>query len=165
MLNFKNKVKLKGQGHRVQNVGIHGKALSQETLICKIKSLALTVQKLFAKLNILKSPRSGSQIVDPFCQNCWYLLVVLISQNTYVKYQSSISHCSKVISKFKVLKKVKLQGQGHRVKNIGTNRNIKALAPTVQKLLPRFSFSKSRSNSKVKIVGTNGNVLSHRILM
>ena len=36
----------------------------------------------------------------------------------HVKYQSSSIHCLKVISKFKVLKKI--QGQGHRVKNNGT---------------------------------------------
>ena len=40
-----------------------------------------------------------------------------------MKYQSSNTHCSKVISKVKVFKKwVKLQGQGHRVKNNGTQR-------------------------------------------
>ena len=34
---------------------------------------------------------------------------------------SSSTHCSKVISKVKIFKKwVKLQGQGHRVKNNGT---------------------------------------------
>ena len=39
-----------------------------------------------------------------------------------MKYQSSSTHCSKVISKVKVFKKwVKLLGQGHRVKNNGTH--------------------------------------------
>ena len=46
----------------------------------------------------------------------------LITGNTHVKYQSSSNHSSKVISNVKVLKKmVKLQGQGHSVKNNGTN--------------------------------------------
>ena len=42
-----------------------------------------------------------------------------------MKYQSSSTHCSKVISKIEVFKKrVKLQGQGHRVKNNGTHRKV-----------------------------------------
>ena len=42
-----------------------------------------------------------------------------ITRNTYVKYHSSSTNCSKVISKVKVTQKwVKLQGQGHRVKKI-----------------------------------------------
>ena len=64
-----------------------------------------------------------------------------------MKYQSSSTHCSKVISNVKGFKKVdKLQG--HMVKNNGTHRNvlshgifkwnIKALALTVQKLLARL---------------------------
>ena len=45
-----------------------------------------------------------------------------ITRNTHVKYQSSSTHCSKVIRKVKVFKKqVKLKGQGHMVKNNGTN--------------------------------------------
>ena len=43
----------------------------------------------------------------------------LITRKTHVKYKSSSTHCSKVISKVKVFKKwVKLQGQGHRVKKM-----------------------------------------------
>ena len=46
----------------------------------------------------------------------------LIIRNTHVKYQSSSNHCSEAKSKFKVFKKwVKLQGQGHEVKNNGTH--------------------------------------------
>ena len=63
-----------------------------------------------------------------------------------------------------ILKKmVKLQGQGHRVKNNGTHWkvlsqgilmwNIKALALTVQNLLAMSKFSKNGSNSKVKVTG------------
>ena len=81
-----------------------------------------------------------------------------------MKYQSSSTQCSKVISKDKVLKKwVKLSGQGHRVKNNGTHGkilsqgilmwNIVALALTVQKLLARLKFSKNVPNSKVKVTG------------
>ena len=69
----------------------------------------------------------------------------LITRDTHVKYQNSSAHCSKVICKVEVFKNwVKLQGQGHMVKNNGTHGkvlshgilmgNIKALALTVQKL-------------------------------
>ena len=48
-----------------------------------------------------------------------------IERNTHVKYQSSSTHYSKVISKVKVIKKrVKLQGQGHSVKNNGTHGKV-----------------------------------------
>ena len=82
-----------------------------------------------------------------------------------MEYESSSTHCSKVISKVKVFQKwVKLQGQGHRVKNNGTHGkvlsqgifmwNMKALALTVQKLLARLKFFKNGSNSKVKVTGS-----------
>ena len=49
----------------------------------------------------------------------------LITRNTHVKYQSSSTHCLKVINKVKVFKKwVKLQGQGYRVKNNGTHGKV-----------------------------------------
>ena len=74
-----------------------------------------------------------------------------------MKYQSSSTDCSKFISKVTVFKKwVKLQGQGHRVKNNGTHVkvlsqgkfkwNIKALALTVQKLLTRLKFQKGQND-------------------
>ena len=72
------------------------------------------------------------------------------------EYQSSSTRCSKVISKFKVFKKwVKLQGQGHRVKNNGpsgkvlSQRNTKALALTVQKLLARLKFQRGGQNYRM----------------
>ena len=74
-------------------------------------------------------------------------------------YQSSGTHCSKVISKIKVFKKwVKLQRQGHRVKNNGTQEkvlsqgilmwNIKALEFTVQTLLARLKFQREWHNDR-----------------
>ena len=76
-----------------------------------------------------------------------------------MKYQSPSTHCSKVISKVKVFKKwVKLQGQGHSVKNYGTYRkvlsqgilrNIEALALTVQKLLARLKFQRGGQNDRI----------------
>ena len=53
------KVKFQGQGHRVKHVGTHGKVLSQSILILNIKTLAITIQKLLARL--LKN-RSNSKI-------------------------------------------------------------------------------------------------------
>ena len=131
-----------------------------------IKALALTVQKFFARLKFSKGRSNskvkvtGPKIMVP--NEKTYHKERSITKNTHVKYQSSSPHCSKVISKVKVFKKwVKLQGQDHRVKNNGNHIkvlsqgilmwNIKALALTVQKLLARLKFSKSRSNSKVKV--------------
>ena len=82
-----------------------------------------------------------------------------IRRDTHVKYQSSSTLSSKVISKVNVFKKwVKLQGQGHRVKNNGTHGkvlsqgilmwNIKALAFTVQKLLARLKFQREWQNDR-----------------
>ena len=42
--------KLQDQGHRVKNNSTHKKVLSQWILMWNIKALALTVQKLLAKL-------------------------------------------------------------------------------------------------------------------
>ena len=64
-----------------------------------------------------QTPRSRSQ-----GQKYWYPWRGLITRNTHVKYQSLSTHFSKVMSKVKVFKEwVKAQGQGHRVKNNGTN--------------------------------------------
>ena len=51
----------------------------------------------------------------------WYHLKGLVTRNTHVQYESPISSGLKVMAKIKVFqKKVKLQGQGHKVKNYGT---------------------------------------------
>ena len=75
-----------------------------------------------------------------------------------MKYQSSSTHCSKVISKVKVFEKW-IKRQGHRVKNNGTHGkflsqgiimcNIKALALTVQKLLARLKFQRGGQNDRI----------------
>ena len=73
----------------------------------------------------------------------------------HVKYQNSSTHCSKVISKVKDFKKwVKLQSQGHRVKNNGTHGkvllwNIKALILTVQKLWAMLKFQRGGQNYRI----------------
>ena len=61
-----------------------------------------------------------------FClRRKWISSTVLCTHwNDMHLYLSSSTRCSKVISKVKVFKKwVKLQGQGHMVKNIGTHWN------------------------------------------
>ena len=81
-----------------------------------------------------------------------------------MKYQSSSSHCSKVIYKIKVFTKwVKHQDQGHRYKNNGTlekllsqgitMRNIKALALTVHKLVARLNFTKMGQTPRLRSQG------------
>jgi hypothetical protein len=49
----------------------------------------------------------------------------LVTSNMHMKYKSSITYHSKDMAKVTVFKKwVKLQGQGHKVKNFGTNRKV-----------------------------------------
>ena len=44
--------------------------------------------------------------------------LVIAEGSCHKEYQSSSSHCTKIISKVKVLKELlELKGQGHRVKN------------------------------------------------
>ena len=115
-----------------------------------IKALAVTAEKLLARLKFSKNG-SNSKVKVTGSKKKGF-----ITRNTHVKYQRSSSHCSKVISKVKVFKKwIKLQGQGHRVKNNGNHRkvlsqgilmwNIKALALTVQKLLARLKFQRGQN--------------------
>ena len=86
----------------------------------------------------------------------------LVTRNTHVQYENSITSGKKVMAKVKVFqKKVKLQGQGHEVKNYGTMWkvlsqgihmcNMKALSLLVRRFWPRLMFFKSRSNFKVKV--------------
>ena len=54
-------------------------------------------------------------------QNLWYHVKGLVTRYTYVQYESPISPGKKVMAKVIVFqKKVRLQGQGHEVKNNGT---------------------------------------------
>ena len=126
-----------------------------------INSLALTVQKLLARLkfskNWVKLQSQGHSVKNNDTHG------KVLSQGIFMWNIKALAlTCSIVISKFKVVKKwVKLQAQGHRVKNNGTHGkvlsqgismwNIKALALTVQKLLARLKLSKNGSNSKVKV--------------
>jgi hypothetical protein len=49
----------------------------------------------------------------------------LVTSNKHMKYRSPITYHSKDMAKVKVFKKwIKLQGQGHKVKNYGTIRKF-----------------------------------------
>ena len=87
--------------------------------MCNMKALSLLVRKLWPRLKFFRRRsnfRSRSR-----GQKLWYHVKGLVTRNTYVQYESPISSGKKVIAKGKVFqKKVKLQGQGHEVKNYGT---------------------------------------------
>jgi hypothetical protein len=89
-------------------------------------------------------------------------------------YKIPITYHSKDMANVKVFKKwIKLQGQGHKVKDFGTNRkvlsqgthirNMKALSLAIQKTWPVLKvFEKwvKLQGHKVKKFGTNRKVLS-----
>ena len=51
---FKKKVKIQGQGHRVNIFESHGKFLPLEVLMWNIKALALIVQKVISRIKVFK---------------------------------------------------------------------------------------------------------------
>ena len=55
---------------------------------------------------------------------CWYPGKGLVTINTRVKYQSSDTHCSKVISKVKVFKNRSNPRSRSHDKNIGTHGKV-----------------------------------------
>ena len=69
-----------GQDHKDKYLDISRKILSQEMLLCNMKALIFILKKM--------KPQKG-----------------LLTRNTHVKYQSSSTHCSKVIRKGRVFKK------------------------------------------------------------
>ena len=99
-----------------------------------------------------------------------------------MKYQSSSTHCSKVISKVKDFFKkwVKLQGQGHSVKNNGTHGKVLSQGNALEKYQSSSTHCLKFINKvkvfkiwvkiqgqghRVKNNGTHGKVLSQRIFM
>ena len=126
-----------GQDHKDKYFDTSRKILGQEMTMCNME-----VFRSYDQCNFF------FKLVKCQDQKIKFLQKDLITRDIHVKYQSSITHVhySNVISKGKIFKKwVKLQGQVHRVKNNGTHENkvlsqgilkwnIKALAPTVQKL-------------------------------
>ena len=128
--------------------------LSQGIHMCNMKAISLLIRKLWQRLKFFKR-RSRSK-----GQKLWYHVKGLVTRNKHVQYESPISSGKKVIAKVKIFQKwVKLQGQGHEVKNYGTiwkvlsqgihMCNMKALSLLVRKLWQRFKFFKCRSNFKV----------------
>ena len=116
---FQKEVKLQGKGHEVKNYGTMLKDLSQKIHMCNIKALSLLVRKLWPRLKFFKS-RSTSRSRSRG-QKLWYYVKGFVTRNTYVQYESLISSGKKGMAMVKVFhEKVKLQGQGHEVKNYGT---------------------------------------------
>ena len=107
--------KIKVTGYNML-IGTHGKVLSQGILMWNIKVLALIGQKLLARLKF----QIGGQHDRMDKNNMPPDLVLFFfspTRDIHMKYQSSITHCSKVISRVEVFKKwFKLQC--HRVKLI-----------------------------------------------
>ena len=69
-----------------------------------MKTLALTVQKLLARLKFSIN-RSITKVNFTGYKNWLVPTEGLVTSNTHVKYQSSSTHCSKVISKVEVYNK------------------------------------------------------------
>ena len=125
------------------------------------------VSKLIGTVSFVSSKISMKQSIRRMCFACvydqvqvfekkvkntsgsrsWYQMKGRARRNTHVKYESSTTHRSKVITKVKVFeKKIKIM-----VLPKGIHMwNMKALAPINQKLWPRLKLLKSRSNSKVQ---------------
>ena len=83
-------------------------------------------------------------------------------KETHVQYESAISPGKKIMAKVKDFQNwVKLQGQGHEIKNYGIIEkvlsqgihmcNMKALSVLVRKVCQRLKVFKSRTNLKVKV--------------
>ena len=127
--------------------------------IWNMKALTLLTWKLCPRLKFLKS-RSNFKVkftrskITELCERPCH-------KESHMKYESPSSSDLTVMTKVKVFEKyVKLQGQGHQVKNYGMMWKVlsqamymcivKALALLIWKLWPWLNFLKSRSNFKVK---------------
>ena len=78
---------------------------------------------LLARLKFSKC-RSTSK-VKVTGSKCWYPQKGLVCRNTQVKYDSSNPHCSKLLATLEFSKEyVKLQGQGHSLKNVGISGKV-----------------------------------------
>jgi hypothetical protein len=111
-------VKLQGQGHKVKNYG------TMKVLVIKnthMKSLSLTIQKIWPMLKFFES---GSNFKVKVTRS---KVMILIESSCHKEhtYEIPITYHSKDMTNVKVFKKwFKLQGQGHKVKNFGTNRKV-----------------------------------------
>ena len=97
-------------------------------------------------------------------KKCWYPMKGLVTKNMHVKYQSFSTQVLKLLARLQFKKKrVKLKGQGNKVKSVGTHRKVlspknsceisksSTLALTVHKLLVKLKFFLKGSNSRVKV--------------
>ena len=99
-----------GQDHMDKYFDTSRKILSQEITMCNMEALEEVMANVIFFLNW------SNDKVKRLSTN---------KKDIHVKYQTSRTHCSKVISKVKVFKKwVKLHSQGHRVNNNGTHRKV-----------------------------------------
>ena len=135
-----------GQDHKDKYFDTSKKILSQEITICNIETLIsyfleiITNVYFFFKWSNVKVKSFKFQHKDT------------ITSNNHVKYQSSSTHYSNFINRVKVFKtQVRLQGQGHKVKNVGTHGKVLILKNTHVKYQ---SFSTHFSNviNKVKVL-------------
>jgi hypothetical protein len=89
----------------------------------KYKTLSLAIQKIWPMLKFLKS---GSNFkVKVTKSNILVPREGLVIRNKYMKYESPITRHLKDTCMVNVIvfgKWVKLQGQGHKIKNFGTSR-------------------------------------------
>jgi hypothetical protein len=88
-----------------------------------MKALSLTIQNIWPMLKFFKS---GSNFrVKVTRSKIWYQEKGLVTRNTHMKYESPITCHSEDMANVNVFEKwVKLQGQGHKVKNFGIMRKI-----------------------------------------
>ena len=74
----KGGVKLQGQGHKVKKNGTHRKVLSQGILKWNIKALALTVQKLLARLKFQRGGQNDCKtLFSKIDKICYFILLTL----------------------------------------------------------------------------------------
>ena len=61
---FQKKVKSRGQGHEVKNVGIGRKVLSKGIHLCNIKALSPFVKKLWSMLSLLWTDEQTARVIS-----------------------------------------------------------------------------------------------------
>ena len=87
-----------GQDHKDKHFDTSRKILSQEMTMCNMEALVSYLLEVMTNVIFFKLVKCQGQKIK-------YLQKDLITRDIHVKYQSSSTHCSKVISKVKVFKK------------------------------------------------------------
>ena len=92
------KVKTWSQGYRVTKILVHTDRSCLYKYSCEVSKLSFSLFKSYfcgySFQKVGQTPRSKWK-----GQNCWFSQKDVGSENTHVKYQSSSTHCSKVIIK------------------------------------------------------------------